>query len=115
MLSLKTPEHEQHYGKMAELILKTESAGILNWLLEGRTKLAKDKLQLTQTPEQKARSVNLLLASDSPAAFVRSCLVKKKDASWVWLTCMSIIRNGAGRTTSGHLHLGLSTQRPKRR
>ena len=47
------------------------SAGILNWLLEGRTKLAKAKLQLTQTPEQKARSVNLLLASDSPSAFVR--------------------------------------------
>lgn len=32
-----------------------------------------------QTPEQKARTVNLLLASDSPSAFVRSCLVKKKD------------------------------------
>ena len=79
VLSLKTPEHEQHFGKMAELILKTESAGILNWLLEGRAKLAKDKLQLTQTPEQKARSVNLLLASDSPSAFVRSCLIKKRD------------------------------------
>jgi hypothetical protein len=42
--------------------------------------LIKDKLQLTQTPEQKARAATLLLASDSPAAFVRSCLVKKKDA-----------------------------------
>jgi len=79
VLSLKTPDHEQHFGKMAELILKTESAGILNWLLEGRSKLAKDKLQLVQTPEQKARAATLLLASDSPAAFVRSCLVKKRD------------------------------------
>ncbi len=79
VLSLKTPDHEQHFGKMAELILKNESAGILNWLLEGRTKLAKDRLQLTQTPEQKARAATLLLASDSPAAFVRSCLVKKRD------------------------------------
>ena len=79
ILNLKTPDHEQHYGKMAELILKEESAGILNWLLEGRAKLVKDKLQLTQTPEQKARTVNLLLGSDSPAAFVRSCLVKRKD------------------------------------
>jgi hypothetical protein len=26
VLSLKTPTHEQHFGKMAELILKTESA-----------------------------------------------------------------------------------------
>ena len=80
VLSLKTPTHEQHFGKMAELILKTESPGILNWLLEGRSKLAKDKLQLIQTPEQKDRAATLLLASDSPAAFVRSCLVKRKDA-----------------------------------
>ena len=79
VLSLKTPTHEQHFGKMAELIQKTESAGILNWLPEGRSKLAKDKLQLVQTPEQKERAATLLLASDSPAAFVRSCLVKKRD------------------------------------
>ncbi len=78
VLSLKTPDHEQHFGKMAELILKNESAGILNWLLEGRAKLAKDKLQLVQTPEQKARAATLLLASDSPAAFVRSALVERK-------------------------------------
>ena len=47
--------------------------------MEGDSKLAKDKLQLTQTPEQKERAATLLLASDSPAAFVRSCLVKKRD------------------------------------
>src|ERR1035441_8688295 len=38
------------------------------------------KLQLTQTPERKARAATLLLASDSPAALVRSCLVRKRDA-----------------------------------
>ena len=80
VLSFKQPGHEQHFGKMAELILKTESPGILNWLLAGRAKLAKDKLQLTQTPDQKTRAATLLLASDSPSAFVRSCLVKKKDS-----------------------------------
>jgi phage/plasmid-associated DNA primase len=80
VLSSKTPTHEQHFGKMAELILKNEASGILNWLLEGRTRLAKDKLQLVQTPEQKARAAALLLASDSPAAFVRSCIRKQKDA-----------------------------------
>ena len=95
MLSLKTPTHEQHFGKMAELILKTESAGIANWLLKGRAKLAKDKLQLTQTPDQKARAATLLLASDSPSAFVRSCLIKKRMGSWGWLSCMSIIKIGA--------------------
>jgi phage/plasmid-associated DNA primase len=80
VLSFKTPSHEQHFGKMAELLLKDESSGILNWLLEGRAKLAKDNLQLTQTGEQKARAATLLLASDSPSAFVRSALVTKKDA-----------------------------------
>jgi phage/plasmid-associated DNA primase len=78
VLSLKTPDHEQHFGKMAELILKNEASGILNWLLEGRAKLAKDKLQLVQTPEQKERAATLLLASDSPAAFVRSSIRKEK-------------------------------------
>ena len=76
---MKTPEHEQHFGKLTELILKNESSGILNWLLQGRSKLAKDRLQLTQTPDQKERAATLLLASDSPAAFVRSRLVKKRD------------------------------------
>jgi len=61
VLSFKTPSHEQHFGKMAELILKTELSGILNWLLEGRAKLVKDKLQLIQMPEQKERAAALLL------------------------------------------------------
>jgi phage/plasmid-associated DNA primase len=79
VLSFKQPSHEQHFGKMAELILKTESSGILNWLLAGRAKLVKDKLQLTLTREQKARTATLLMGSESPSAFVRSALVKKKD------------------------------------
>jgi P4 family phage/plasmid primase-like protien len=79
VLSFKQPSHEQHFGKMAELILKQESSGILNWLLAGRAKLVKDKLQLTLTREQKARTATLLMGSESPSAFVRSALVKKKD------------------------------------
>jgi phage/plasmid-associated DNA primase len=84
VLSFKKPDHDQHIGKMGELILKTEASGILNWLLEGRAKLAKDKLQLTQTTEQKARAVNLLLGSDSPAAFVRCCIQKQKGGV-IWM------------------------------
>ena len=80
VLSFKTPTHEKHFGKVAEMILRDESSGILNWLIEGRAKLVKDRLQLTQRPEQKARAAALLLASASPKAFVRSALVKKKDA-----------------------------------
>ena len=84
VLSLKTPDHEQHFGKMAELILKNEAPGILNWLLEGRAKLTKDKLQLTQTPEQKARAATLLLSSDSPSAFVR-CSIQKQKGGVIWV------------------------------
>jgi len=76
-----TPAHNTHMGKLSELIIQKESSGILHWLLEGRAKLANDKLQLTQTPEQKARTATLLMGSDSPAAFVRSCLVKKVSAA----------------------------------
>jgi hypothetical protein len=32
------------------------------------------------TPEQKESAATLLLASDSPAAFVRACLIKKREA-----------------------------------
>jgi P4 family phage/plasmid primase-like protien len=78
VLSFKKPNHEQHFGKMAELIVNNEASGILNWLLEGRAKLVKDKLQLTQTPEQKARAATLLLSSESPSAFVRCCFVKRQ-------------------------------------
>jgi P4 family phage/plasmid primase-like protien len=84
VLSFKTPDHEQHFGKMAELILKEEPSGILNWLLEGRAKLFKDKLQLTLTNEQKARAATLLLASESPSAFVRSCIQKQKGGV-IWM------------------------------
>lgn len=79
VISFKSPTHEQHFGKLAEMILTNESAGILNWLLEGRKKLGKSRLQLTQTPEQKARAATLLMSSDSPRAFVRCKIVKKKE------------------------------------
>ena len=80
VIEFKTPAHEQHMGKLAELILKSESAGILNWLLEGRGKLFRDKFQLQMTSEQKARAANLLMASESPSAFLQSCLERRKDS-----------------------------------
>jgi phage/plasmid-associated DNA primase len=66
------------------LVLKNEAPGILNWLLEGRAKLAKDKLQLTQTPEQKERAATLLLASASPSAFVR-CSIQRQKGGVIWM------------------------------
>lgn len=74
-----SPMHDQHMGKLAEMIVRTESSGILNWLLEGRRKLVKDKLQLPLSKEQRERAATLLLGSESPKAFVRSCVQKQKD------------------------------------
>jgi hypothetical protein len=53
----------------------------LNWLLDGFAKLHKNGLQLAMTPEQQTRAAVLLLSSDSPAAFVRCSVMKKKDAT----------------------------------
>jgi P4 family phage/plasmid primase-like protien len=78
IIHFHTPKHEQHMGKFGDMIMRTEASGILNWLLEGRRKLQQDQLQLRQTPAQKQRAANLLMASESPSVFVRSCLVKKK-------------------------------------
>ena len=78
VLSFKRAEDEMHMGMLAELILKQESSGILNWLVEGRQKVVKDKLQLKQTPEQRERAACLLMASESPQAFVRTCIQKQK-------------------------------------
>jgi len=79
VLNFKKPAHEKHLGKMAELLAR-ENSGILNWMLEGRIKLVKDGLQLSQTKHQQERANVLLIASESPAAFVRSVLVKSRDA-----------------------------------
>ena len=78
VLNFKKPAHERHLGKLADLLAR-EAPGILNWMLEGRRKLVKDSLQMTLTRQQGERANVLLLASDSPLAFVRSVLVKSKD------------------------------------
>ena len=58
------------------------------------------KLQLVQTPEQKERAATLLLASDSPAAFVRACLVKKRDGE---LGAGELYENYQGWCRDNHL------------
>jgi len=79
VLQFKKPEHEHHLGKLAEMLLQTEMSGILNWLLDGFAKLHKAGLQLTLTTEQQTKANVVLIASESASAFVRSCIVKKKD------------------------------------
>lgn len=78
VVNFGTAAHEQHMGKLAEMIVRTEASGILNWLLAGRRKLVQSKLQLTLTQEQRDRAATLLLSSESPKAFVRCCVQKQQ-------------------------------------
>ncbi|MEI8287905.1 MAG: phage/plasmid primase, P4 family [Verrucomicrobiota bacterium] len=78
ILTFKKPTHDKHMGRLAEGLMQ-EMSGILNWLLDGYAKLLKSSQQLTQTQEQQTRSASILLGSESPRAYVRNCLVKRKD------------------------------------
>ena len=82
-MSFQAAEHEQHFGKMAELIVKTEASGILNWLVEGRRKLVQQKLQLIRTENQQLRTQAMVMACESPKAFVQACLERKEGAEMV--------------------------------
>jgi len=77
VVPFKAAEHDQHWGKMVDLIVKNEASGILNWLLDGRHKLKKASFQMTRTAEQKQRTEALLMAAESPKAFVRNCLKRE--------------------------------------
>ena len=79
MLKFKRPEEGKHIGRLADVLCQTELPGALNWLLDGFARLHKNGLQLDMTKDQQTRGAVLLLASDSPAAFVHSCVVKARD------------------------------------
>lgn len=74
VVSFGKPTHDTHLGRLADIIVKEEGSGILNWLVEGRKRLSKANYQLIQTDEQKRRAVTLLVASQSPTAFIKQCV-----------------------------------------
>lgn len=78
ILKFKKPNHEDHMGKLGDL-MANEGSGILNWLLEGRRKLRAHKLQINLTREQQVRTNTLLMASDSPTTFVQEGLEAEPD------------------------------------
>jgi P4 family phage/plasmid primase-like protien len=55
-------------------ILRNESSGVLNWMLEGLDKLRADGWQLSLTGKQQSAVDNLLLESDGHAVFAREGL-----------------------------------------
>ena len=66
-------------GRLSDFLISKELSGVLNWLLEGYAKLHKNAFQIALTPDQIARTASILLASESPKAFVHSKLEKRRD------------------------------------
>jgi putative DNA primase/helicase len=73
-------QHDLHVGRLAEAIVRTEGPAILNWLIEGRRKLFKARFQISKTTEQQQRTAALVMASQSPKAFVLECLRREEGA-----------------------------------
>jgi hypothetical protein len=66
---------------LAELILKTEASGVLNWLLDGATKLLADRYHLTRTQEQEQAVDAMIDASASSASFLRAHIITAEGAA----------------------------------
>ena len=79
IIEYQKPKPDKVIADLDQLILRTESSGVLNWMLEGLDKLRADGWQLHLTPSQQTTVDNLLLESDGHAVFSRECL--RRDAS----------------------------------
>jgi P4 family phage/plasmid primase-like protien len=64
-----------------KVLLKEEGSGILNWALEGATKLLLNGGKIPRSKAQLQRVNNLLQESDSINTFVRECVVSAPDDS----------------------------------
>ena len=63
----------------ADILVREEGAGIVNWMVEGLVKLLREADQygkIRLTPLQEQRIESLLMESDSVREFVRSCVVR---------------------------------------
>jgi P4 family phage/plasmid primase-like protien len=77
------PKPERVIVNLAQRILKTESSGVLNWMLEGLDKLRADGWQLHLTAAQQASVDNVLLESDGLTLFVGEALQLAEDSELI--------------------------------
>lgn len=80
LIRFQKPKPQTVIADLDQRILEQESAGILNWALEGLAKLRADGWQLHLTSTQQEAVDNLLLESDGHTIFIREELVKDEDA-----------------------------------
>ena len=83
------PKPERPIADLAEQILREESSGVLNWMLEGLKKLRADDWLLHLTSAQQAAVDNLLLESDGMTLFVGEALQRDEDSLLTAHDCFS--------------------------
>jgi phage/plasmid-associated DNA primase len=83
------PKPENAIADLDQQILRNESYGVLNWMLEGLDKLRADGWQLRLTGKQQAAVDNLLLESDGHAVFAREGLSRNPAQTLTVQDCYS--------------------------
>lgn len=71
------PKPTNAITSLADIILKNEGSGVLNWALIGLQRLMERDWKFILTHRQKELVDKVLLQSDSPKQFVERCLVKE--------------------------------------
>ena len=87
IIEYRKPKPQNAIPALADIILKDEGSGILNWALEGLKQLRDNKWVFTLTDSQLSVRDRTLLESDSPRQFVRHCLHKVENASLTQEDC----------------------------
>ncbi len=86
------PTHDR-LGKVSDLLLMKESAGFLNWLLEGREKFYKDQCQLKLTHSQQERVDRILNQLEPHLLFFRQTIVAQPDGFLILTDCYRQFRD----------------------
>lgn len=87
IIEYRKPKPEHIITSLADLILREEGSGVLNWAIAGLGKLRNDEWRFKLTePQQKVRD-KTLLESDSPQQFVKECFEKDETATLTQEDC----------------------------
>lgn len=87
IIEYSKPKPQHIITSLADLILKEEGSGVLNWALTGLMQLRKDEWHFNLTETQKKARDKTLLESDSPQQFVKNCFEKDENATLTQEDC----------------------------
>jgi P4 family phage/plasmid primase-like protien len=87
IIPYRKPKPEHIITSLADLILKDEGSGVLNWAIAGLLQLRKDEWCFKLTETQKKVRDKTLLESDSPQQFVETRFEKDENATLTQEDC----------------------------